>query len=200
MSMTSAWIKRRLLGAAAAGGVAAVAAVSMLAAPSAALAAPAGPHARPDAVQPTTIYDSWTASLDGRTITLWLNTDTLAYHAEISGGSGGDRIHLDYASSDTQIKDKTYQVDTADVPFNDTFANTGDHRSYGARACGTWAATARAQRGRGEPAETPSRGPGRPGSRPGPVEMRPQVTPAAQLEQQDPAGLAIRPGHDAWFP
>jgi len=140
MPKISGSIRRRMLTASSAGVLAVTAVTSMVAAPGAALAAntaaPSGAASHTAAVRPDATYTPIRVYLDGRTITLWLNWDTLAYHAEISSAAHGDRIHLDYADTGSQIDNKTYKVDAADVPFNDTFANTGDHVIWAARACG----------------------------------------------------------------
>ncbi len=75
-----------------------------------------------------------TASISGRTITLWLNEQTGQWHGEISGASGGDRIHLDYNEYVEAPVDYDYVSTT--VASGATYANTADKDAVIARACG----------------------------------------------------------------
>lgn len=103
-------------------------------APGAALAAVAEPQVAGMAATPT--YLSVVTHLDGRTITLWTNTHTAQWHAEISDAATGDRIQLDY--TDSQIKEVPgkYMTDTVGVASDESFANTSDHTDIWFRACG----------------------------------------------------------------
>ncbi|MFG2480873.1 hypothetical protein [Streptomyces fagopyri] len=72
-----------------------------------------------------------TTTLSGRTITLWYNQTARQWHAEISGASAGDRIHLDYANNPLSW----YYVSTT-VASGTTYANTSDETLPVNRACG----------------------------------------------------------------
>jgi hypothetical protein len=137
MSATPTPIRRRIRRSVAAGGTAAVAAVSLLASPGAALASTvtAGGVASAGAVHPDDTYirvDN--ATLHGRIITLWFNDTTGQWHAELAVGGAGDKVYLDYTSYAKDVK-KGYSVASATITGNGTLVNTSDHAAIFARAC-----------------------------------------------------------------
>jgi hypothetical protein len=139
MSVMSTLIKRRIREAAAAAGMAAVAGLSPLASPGSALASPvaAGMAASTGALHPDDDYQRIAnATLDTRIITLWINNTAEQWHAEISAGGAGDKIHLDYTNVKADEVKGKYSIASATITSPNTFVNTSDHTATYVRACG----------------------------------------------------------------
>lgn len=96
-----------------------------------ALLALIGTCAATGTAQADTYVRAATTTLSGRTITLWYNETAKQWHAEISGASKGDRIHLDYANNPL-----SWYYTSTTVASGKTYANTSDKTLPVNRACG----------------------------------------------------------------
>jgi hypothetical protein len=139
MSATSTATRWRVRGAISVGGIAAIAGISLLAAPGTALASAvtASGITSAGAVRPADTYQQTDhVIVDTRVVTLWYNEDTGAFHAEIADGGAGDVVHLDYtANPNDRVKGK-YSIASATITSPHTFVNTSDQEELFARACG----------------------------------------------------------------
>jgi hypothetical protein len=71
--------------------------------------------------------------VSGRTITLWHNDSTGAYHTELSNGIPGDQAILRY---DGTQEGPPYSTATATIGSGGYYVNTSDHVDEYADACG----------------------------------------------------------------